>query len=144
MVQAVSPNCFAGVALDLSAPFCSGAAVPGLGERAGNWKGIPGKAAPVLGNRPFLGRDWDYTSTLTSSSPSKIKYLSYEPALEQVRWCWYEKPVFFLPGTLESNFGLIPFLQAVWYDSSKEDVISTATGREEAILKKGDNWNLFF
>lgn len=76
----------------------------------------------------------------------KIKYLSYKPALEQVRLCWYEKPVFFPAGALESNFGSIPFCQAVmfWYENSKEDVISTAIVREEAMLKKGDNWNLLF
>ncbi|XP_065530792.1 sarcoplasmic/endoplasmic reticulum calcium ATPase regulator DWORF isoform X1 [Lathamus discolor] len=45
---------------------------------------------------------------------------------------WY----FFPPGALEFNFGLIPFLQAVRYNSSKEELISIAIVREETILKK--------
>lgn len=39
------------------------------------------------------------------------------------------RAVFCPPWSLDSNFGLIPFLQAAWYSSSKEDVISTATER---------------
>lgn len=57
----------------------------------------------------------------------------------KLRLCWYEKLVFFPPGALESNFGLIPFLQAVRDNSSKEESISIAIVREETILKKGDN-----
>lgn len=59
---------------------------------------------------PSLVRDWDCIAAIASSNSFQTKYSSYEPALEHVRSCWYEKPDFFPAGALESNLGLILFL----------------------------------
>lgn len=53
---------------------------------------------------------WDCIAAIASSNSFQTKYSSYEPALEHVRSCWYEKPDFFPAGALESNLGLILFL----------------------------------